>query len=48
MAKLLGARLGRPAPAARPVLVPAAEPWARGLGTRLAQARPLLVAARAA
>jgi RNA polymerase sigma-70 factor (ECF subfamily) len=49
MARLLGARLGRPAQAVRPVLVPAArEGWSRGLGTRVAQARPLLAAARAA
>ena len=49
MAQLLGARLGRPAPAARPVLAPAArDGWSRGLGTRVAQARPLLAAARAA
>src|SRR5205085_4531849 len=48
MARLLGAHPGRPAPAARPVLVPSASVgWARGLGTRVAQERPLLAAARA-
>lgn len=47
MAQLLAARLGRPA--ARPVLVPnTSAGWARGLGTRVAQERPLLTAARAA
>jgi RNA polymerase sigma-70 factor (ECF subfamily) len=49
MALLLGARLGRPAAAARPVLVPeASSGWSRGLGTRVAQSRPLMAAARAA
>jgi RNA polymerase sigma-70 factor (ECF subfamily) len=49
LARLLGARLGLPLPAARPVLVSTStDAWARGLGTRVAQARPLLAAARAA
>jgi RNA polymerase sigma-70 factor (ECF subfamily) len=49
LGRLLGARRGRPAPATRPVLVPTStDAWARGLGTRVAQERPLLAAARAA
>jgi hypothetical protein len=49
MAQLLGARLGRPTPAARPVRLPiSTSAWAHGLGTRVAQERPLLAAARAA
>ena len=49
LARLLGARLGRPAPLARPVLVATStDAWARGLGTRVAQGRPLMAAARAA
>ena len=49
MAQLLGAGLGRPAVAARPTALPTpANRWARGLGTRVAQARPLLTAASAA
>jgi RNA polymerase sigma-70 factor (ECF subfamily) len=49
MAQLLGARLGRPTPVARPVRLPTStDAWARGLGTRVAQERPLLAAARAA
>jgi len=49
LAQLLGGRLGRSAPAPRPILVPARrDRWSGGLGTRVAQARPLLAAARAA
>jgi RNA polymerase sigma-70 factor, ECF subfamily len=49
LAQLLGARLGRPVPAARLIQLPTStDAWARGLGTRVAQTRPLLAAARAA